>query len=407
MNRKLLLFCLLLLAILAVRFLFFYSGREMYSDKQRITFHTTLLSEPKLISNKQSLSANLPNGERVYVTTDVSSSFNYGDNLNISGTLNKQLLTDGRSIWTMIFPEIRIESNRLIVLNVFRQKIISLFHTTLPQPYSSLLLGIVFGIKEDMDKNFLDQLRSVGVLHVIAASGMNVVMVGGFLSSIFSLFFKRQKALIFSIFGIFLYALISGFEPSIVRASIMGSLVFMSQILGRQSSASYGLFLTGFFMLFVSPTLFTDVGFQLSFAATCGLLYLRPIFEKENFKNIIERSIIGEDVVTTVAAQAATLPILLVNFGSYSIWSILVNALILWTIPPLMILGGLGAILGFVSGSLGVIFIYLCFPLLLYFEKIVSIFGQGGLIDVAVFPWQMIVGYYIILFAFVISLRRK
>lgn len=407
MNRKLLLFCLLLLAILAVRFLFFYSGREMYSDKQRITFHTTLLSEPKLISNKQSLSANLPNGERVYVTTDVLSSFNYGDNLNISGTLNKQLLTDGRSIWTMIFPEIRIESNRLIVLNVFRQKIISLFHTTLPQPYSSLLLGIVFGIKEDMDKNFLDQLRSVGVLHVIAASGMNVVMVGGFMSNIFSLLFKRQKALIFSIFGIFLYAFISGFEPSIVRASIMGSLVFMSQILGRQSSASYGLFLTGFFMLFVSPTLFTDVGFQLSFTATCGLLYLRPIFEKGNLKNIIEKSIIGEDVVTTIAAQAATLPILLVNFGSYSIWSILVNALVLWTIPPLMIFGGLGAIFGFVSGFLGTPFIYLCFPLLLYFEKIVSIFGQGGLIDVAVFPWQMIAGYYIILCAFVISLRRK
>lgn len=410
MNRNLLLFCLILVIILAVRFLFFYSEREIYSDKQRITFHAILMSEPKLISSKQSLSANLPNGERVYVTTDVSSSFNYGDNLNISGTLNKQLLKDGRSIWTMIFPEIRVESNRLIPLTVFRQEIISLFHRTLPQPYSSLLLGIVFGIKEDMDKNFLDQLRSVGVLHVIAASGMNVVMVGGFMSSIFSLLFKRQKALIFSIFGIFLYAFISGFEPSIVRASIMGSLVFVSQILGRQASASYGLFLTGFFMLFISPTLFTDVGFQLSFAATCGLLYLRPIFDlstSSRLKSLVEKSIIGEDVVTTVAAQAATLPILLVNFGSYSIWSILVNALVLWTIPPLMIFGGIGAIAGFISSFLGTLFVYLCFPLLLYFEKIVSIFGQGGLIDVAVFPWQMTVGYYIILCAFIISFRRK
>ncbi len=408
MNRKILILCLVLLLILGLRFYFFYQNRQVYSDKQKINFQTTLLSEPKFVSNRRSLFANLPNGEKVFITTDAYSSFNFGDNLNISGTLNKQLLKDGRSIWTMIFPKISPKGNSLKLVSNLRQKIISLFDKTLPQPSASLLLGIVFGIKEQMDADFVRNLRNVGVLHVIAASGMNVVMVGGFLSSLFAFFFKRQLALALSLFGILFYAVLAGLEPSIIRASIMGGLVFLSQILGRQNTASYGLFLAGFGMLFFSPSLISDVGFQLSFAATAGLLYLRPLFEMGRSKEIIEKSIIGEDIVTTISAQLATLPILLTNFGIYSLWSAIVNALVLWTVPPLMISGGVGAIIGLVSVSLGQIFIYLCLPFLFYFEKIVSVFGSiGGLVNIASLSWTFALGYYFILAALILFFRKK
>ncbi len=408
MNRKLLIFCALLFFLLTLRFYSFYSSREVYFDKQQISFHSTLLSESKFVSNRQSLTANLPNGEKIFITTDAYSSFNFGDKLIISGTLNKQLLNNKRSIWIMLFPKIEIFGNSLGLLSNFRKKVISLFDKTLPQPSGSLLLGIVFGIKEQMDADFVQDLRNVGVLHVIAASGMNVVMVGGFMSSLFSFFFKRQLALALSIFGILFYAVLSGLEPSIIRASIMGGLVFLSQIIGRQNSASYALFLAGFGMLFLSPVLISDVGFQLSFTATAGLLYLRPLFARGGkTKILIEKSIIGEDIVTTISAQIATLPILLANFGIYSLWSVVVNALVLWTVPPLMILGGIGAIFGLVFSSIGQIFIYLCLPFLFYFEKIVSIFGSGtGLLNVQVLPWEIIVGYYLILTAIVLSRHR-
>lgn len=400
-------FCLLLLAILSVRLIFFYQSREIYQDKQEINFYSTIFSEPKLVGNRHSLIANLPNGEDVYITTDIFS-LKFGDNLNISGTLNKQLLKDGRSIWTMLYPEIDVESNVAPFLGEIHQKIVTLFKRNLPPTSANLLLGIVFGIKEQMDKTFSDQLKNVGVLHVIAASGMNVVMVGGFLSSLFSFFLKRQVALILTIFGIFFYAVLSGLEPSIIRASIMGGLVFMSQILGRQNTASYALFLSAFLMLFISPAIISDIGFQLSFAATAGLLYLRPLLELGKIKNLIEKSIIGEDIATTIAAQVATLPVLLTNFGTYSLWSILVNALVLWTVPPLMILGGLGAVLGLILEPLGRIFIYLALPLLLYFQKIVQIFGQnGGMFNIENFPWQFAVSYYFLLATLILYRRRK
>jgi competence protein ComEC len=252
-----------------------------------------------------------------------------------------------------------------------------------------------------MSKDFIGNLRISGVMHVIAASGMNITMVAGFFSAIFMLFLKRQTALFASILGIVFYAFLAGMQPSIIRASIMGVLVFSSQILGRQSIGAYGLFLAGFIMLFISPLLISDVGFQLSLTATAGLLYIRPLFGKiEKLNSFSKKFPLIEDLFITLSAQIATLPILLATFGTYSLWSILVNALILWTIPTLMILGGAGAILGMVFQPLGSILIYLCLPFLLYFQKVIMLFSLlSGVLVIHNLPISFIVGYYLLLLA--------
>jgi len=265
-----------------------------------------------------------------------------------------------------------------------------------------LILGIIFGIKEQMPKDFSNNLKTSGVFHVIAASGMNVTLIGGFISTFFAFFLKRQIAICLSILGIMFYAVLAGLEPSIIRASIMGILVFSAQILGRQTLAINGLFLAGFTMLLVDPTLISDIGFQLSFVATLGLVLIPKI------KAIGKIWVIGEGVNTTIAAQIATLPILLANFGTYSIYSILVNGLLLWTVPILMIIGGIGAILGLILMPLGQLLIYLCYPLLLYFETIVNIFGKiGGAITIESLSWQFILGYYCLLSSVLLILRKK
>jgi len=181
---------------------------------------------------------------------------------------------------------------------------------------------------------------------------------------------------------------LAGLEASIIRASIMGILVFSSQIMGRQSLAANGLFLAGFVMLFISPILISDIGFQLSFASTLGILSIKPL-------------------PTTIAAQIATLPILLANFGTYSIYSILVNGLVLWTVPILMMVGGAGAIAGLILEPAGQLLIYLCYPLLLYFETIVNFFGKmGGIITIQTLSWQFIIGYYCLLGSGLIIFRK-
>ena len=421
-NAKMGFVLFILLAILAIRFFLFYSHKSTYIDGQEIHFETTLLSEPSIISNSQRVSANLASGDKIYITIPRYPEYHYGDILKISGavkfstgtktsTQSKRLTTNEKTIMTMFFPKIEADKNEqnyiLSVASFVRQKVIVLFEKTLDQTSSSLLLGIVFGIKKEMPLEFTDSIRKVGVMHVIAASGMNVTMVAGFLSSLFGFFLNRKAALLLTAAAVLFYAVMSGLQPSIIRAAIMGILVFSAQVIGRQRLSYYILFLTAFLMLFISPNLIEDIGFQLSFLATFGLLYLKPMFDRMHKVEVVKKFVIGEDVSTTVAAQVSTLPIILMNFGAYSLWSILVNGLLLWTIPIIMVLGGVGAIIGIIIEPLGQIFLYLSLPFLLFFEKTVLVFaGLGGSVEISLIPWQVIVGYYLILGSVVLLIKK-
>ncbi|MDO8620887.1 MAG: ComEC/Rec2 family competence protein [Candidatus Levybacteria bacterium] len=403
-----------LLLFFTLRFYLFYRNQPQHYNGEYLSFETRILSSPQFSYNQQRISAHLDTGERIFITAPMYPQFGYGDNVRISGKLQRRVLENKKLILAMYFPKIEANKNGknllLAVTGFVRQKVTLFFEQNLPPISASLLLGIVFGIKENMPKDFANDLRISGVLHVVAASGMNVTMVGGFLSSIFSFFLKRQYALIASILGICFYALLAGLEPSIIRASVMGILAFLAQILGRQRLASFSLFIAAYIMLFISPSTLFDVGFQLSFMATLGLIVIRPIFDRDKkLKNLLNKSLIGEDVVTTICAQTSTLPILLANFGSYSFISIFINGLVLWTVPVLMTLGGIGGLLGIIFEPLGAIFLYLSLPLLLYFQKVVSVFSQVfGTLNFTNFSWQFTVGYYLMLISLVIFfLQRK
>lgn len=387
MNSKLL---LILLVALSFRFYFFYQNQPHFSHGQEVSFEATIMSQPQVIGSRQVFTANYKN-QNIRITTVRFPELNYGNFVRISGQISSQ---NNRVL--MYFPKIEVVERSpnvfdksLKAVSNLRQKLISLFSRTLPSPSSNLLLGIIFGIKEQMPKDFSDNLKTTGVFHVIAASGMNVTLIGGFISTGLAFFLKRQIAIVLSIVGIMFYAVLAGLEASIIRASIMGILVFSAQIMGRQTLAVNGLALAGFIMLFMDPTLISDIGFQLSFTATAGILFIKR-------------------VPTTIAAQLATLPILLSNFGIYSIYSILVNGLVLWVVPILMMVGGIGALLGLIFAPLGQLLIYLCYPLLLYFENIVNLFGKmGGIISIQALSWQFIAGYYSLLASILVAFKKK
>jgi competence protein ComEC len=353
----------------------------------------------------------MPNYQRVVVRFKIIPVISYGDMINVQGKLDYFTVENGDRIAYMSYPKFQIvekgtDSNLILR---FREKIIYFFDSNLPQSWAALMLGIVFGIKEEMPKSFYLDLQKTGLMHVIAASGMNITMLGGFLSSGLILFFRRQVALALTITGIIIYAVLAGLEPSIVRAAIMGILVFLAQLTGRQNSAFLALFLAGFIMLFRSPNLILDIGFQLSFLATFGLIYLRPLFTLiPRIKNALEKTVVGEDLVTTLTAQIMTLPILLANFGSYSLISIPVNAIILWTVPILMIIGGISVFVGIIIEPFGRLILYLSVPFLLYFTKIVEFFSTfGGQIELKSLPFIFICGYYLVIFSLILFIRNR
>lgn len=255
---------------------------------------------------------------------------------------------------------------------------------------------MIFGIKEKIPYELASDLRTTGVYWVVAVAGLHINIFAGFIKYIFSIFLRRQIALFVSIFSVLFYEMLAGFSPSVVRAGFMIITVFASQILGRQIWSSYSLFLTAFLMLFFSPGLLFDVGFQLSFLATAGLIYIKPVTKNKLF----------DSLQATLFAQTATLPVIVSNFGIYSIWSTLVNILVVWTLPICMALGGLASIFSFFE-PLGKVFLLLALPLLSYFEEIVKNFSSfGGVIKFDSLSLPIILGYYLLLLSFIL-VRKK
>lgn len=392
-------FAFFLLLLLGRFFLFLTEAKPSYFPGQTVNFQAVLDSQPQLGGKTQRFEI-----QGIAVVTGRFPEYQYGQVLKITGVAEKS-----KENWVLPFPQIEVvkkTGGNLFLRKIYQlqKKLVGLYQRFLPQPSAELLAGIVLGVKTTMPADFSLALRQSGTMHVVAASGMNVTMVASFLSGFLIFFFNRRLALVFCLFGIFFYAALAGFQASIVRAGIMGAIAAVAQILGRQNWGVLSLLLAAYLMLFVKPTLIFDLGFQLSFLATTGLLFIKPLL-----KNLAKIPLIGDDFSTTLAAQAATLPLLFANFGQYSVLSILANALTLWTIPWVMGFGGAMGILGFVFQPAAQFLGYLTFPLLFYFEKIVVFFGSlpFGLLKVSRFPWQFFLGYYFLLTAFLVWRHGK
>src|SRR3989338_6951521 len=353
MNKVQIAVAVFLFIALLLRFYFYFHNQIPYQDGEKVELETTLFSQPTVGRFNQKLFIQTKRG-RVWVILPTYPQYHYGDIIQISGSIklksstqNSGMLRKERVIPVIYFPEVAPGKN---------------------------------------DKNF-------GLAPI--QSGLAIA----FLTPIFLLIFRRQIALLLVGVCILFYAFVSGLQASIVRASIMGMFVLAAQVTGRQTWPLYGLCMAGFLMLFISPQTLFDIGFQLSFISTLGLLFIRPLI---GFKNVL-----GDDMATTISAQIATLPILLGNFGSYSAVSVVVNGLVLWTVPILMIIGGIGGLIGLVFEPLGKLLLFVSLPFLIYFEMVVSWFGEhSGTISVSSFPWELGAGYYLILSSFVLYFQK-
>lgn len=285
--------------------------------------------------------------------------YHYGDRIEAVGVVKNQELA---------FPKISVLEGKKSSLGSFllgwREKFEAVYKKTLPEPQSSLLAGIVLGSKSNLPQDLYLNFQKTGVLHIVVASGMNVTIIAGTMISFLLLFFSRRLAVILSCLLIWFYVGLAGAEPPIVRAGLMGTLTFLALFLGREAQAFRILGLTGFMMLLFDPKLASDLGFQLSFMATFGIIFFNPLFVTL-FKRI--PAIIRNDLSQTLGAQIATLPIIILTFGSYSLISPIVNLLIVSTLPFIMRLGLIGLA---VPGVL-----WLTYPLLTYIVKMVEIFS--------------------------------
>lgn len=238
----------------------------------------------------------------------------------------------------------------MIGISYVRKWAVTRLEQTLPEPESSLAVGILLGVKRRMPQEFYNALVKTGTLHIIAASGFNVMVVGGALMALAVRVVGRAGGIGVGVVGIWLYVLLAGGSASVVRAGVMGSLTLMAYYWGRPSEARRLLWVTVGVMLLFNPLYIVDIGFQLSITATAGLLYMpfnkqSPMTNKQTIgtNNPISKIINGlaiDYLYPTLAASVATAPILWWHFGRVSLISPLVNLLILPVVPLVMLLSG-------------------------------------------------------------------
>ncbi len=265
------------------------------------------------------------------------------------------LYLQGKRIFAQCFrpSSIRVTDHGTWSIARLRYAVIDGSKQLLGEPHSALLAGLLIGEKRFSDI-WEEWFVATGTSHIVAASGYNVTILATItFSALIAIGLYRQTSALLVMGAIFAFVIISGGDPPVLRAGIMGAIVVFSKFLGRSGSVTNILLLTATVMLTISPTmLFYDVGFQLSFLSTIGLVYLSSSVEKYTvfFPKVLA---LRESVTSTVSATLATLPIVLSQFGIFSLASLPVNLLILPAVPYAMAGGAISLVLHWIFEPLG------------------------------------------------------
>ena len=252
-------------------------------------------------------------------------------------------------------------------------------------PEASLLAGILLGVDTGLTRELQDAFKNTGTAHIIAISGFNIAIIAGIFFSIFKNMFGEKLGAVFAILGIIFYTLLVGADAAVVRAAFMGSISLLARQLGRRNDGMNMLALVALLMAIINPLVIWDVGFQLSFFATLGLvLYAEPFsnFTRSLISKISKQDtsmftrIINDYVVLTFAAQLTTIPIMAYHFKRISLISFIANPFILPAQPAVMIVGGLAVFTSLIIFPLGQLIAWFAWPFAAYTIRIVELFDR-------------------------------
>lgn len=386
---------------------------------------------------------------RVLVTTWRYPEYQYGDKLKITGKLEAPKIFEDfnykdylfkEGIYSVVnFPKIElIEKNQgnFIYAKIFnlKNKLRESIYQNLSPPQSSILGAMILGDKRKISEDLKQKLNIAGVRHITAISGMHIMILSGVLMYLgIALGLYRGQAFYFAITLLSLFIIMVGAPASAQRAGIMGGLFLLGQKLGRLSSSSRVIVMAATVMLAANPLLLkSDVGFQLSFLAVMGIIYLMPIFRNwisspppKNVKKfvyhlynfryyffsviLLKNPALQNIAAMTLSAQVFTLPILIYNFGRISLIAPITNILIVPLLPAVMVSGFIFGLSGIIFQPLGFVLSWPTWLLLTYLAKIVDWFSSIPFASLTSgnIHWIWLILSYLILGYFVWRLQEK
>lgn len=297
-----------------------------------------------------------------------------------------------------------LEESWYFVLKEFelkRNEIMKKHSKFIKSPELEILGGIVFGNETiNPDETIKEQFKASGLLHLLAASGLNVALIFGIWWQIATLFKLpyNLSILIGALFVVF-YTFMTGFPPSILRAGIMLLFVLFGKLIDRKASSLALIFFVGFLILLFCPKMLFDIGFELSFMVTLGLIlcceaivskfdkidkkyikkyensskiekYFRYLFSPKNLASVIS---------VPLVAQIWVIPLQMHYFYNLAPMSIFANLATVPFVGVLSFVGFLSSILALIpifSQKIVMVFDFLAYPLLKVLIKISEIFSS-------------------------------
>lgn len=337
--------------------IWFYNGQTMTVFGKIINEPDVRRNNVKYIIETQNLA--LPQNQiisgKILITENLYPRYNYGDEIKIACDLKAPEPFNNFSydrylarydIYSVCYygsiELVKREQGNWLYEKIFnlKNKLREKIDFGLPEPESALARAIMLGDKKGIPDNLREKFSQTGVSHIVAISGMHIsILAGMIMLMLLGLGLWRKHAFYFATAFLVIYIILIGAPASAMRAGLMGFLVLWALSLGRLNKITNSLVLAAAILLLINPRLLRDdIGFQLSFLAVLGIVYIHPLLNNFFDKIKVPKLKGIRDILNiTIAAQVFTLPIIAINFSQVSIIAPLANLLIIWILPILMV----------------------------------------------------------------------
>lgn len=235
----------------------------------------------------------------------------------------------------------------------------------------AVLIALLLGVKDYLDEDIRETYATAGAMHVLAVSGLHVGIIYAMLVWVLGRWRRtrmgRYGFVVVALAAVWMYALITGFSPSVLRSAIMLSLVIVSEATRRSSNVYNALGIAAFVLIVYDPNTIYSVGFQLSFLAVLGIVIIYPLIHRKWYFSGRLANYIWSITCISIAAQLATFPLTLLYFHQMPTYFLVSNLVVIPAANVLLIAGiamlALGSVVPVIGGGIGFLLGYFLYAM--------------------------------------------